>query len=126
MKITNKEFQRFKNACERLSQLLGLQHFTRSYGRCADGDYAQCEIDFKKHALYLRLGESVNDKDLYGGPELCAVHEMCHALTWTLADLASDHDMATAHDENIARRFENMFRALLTPKQLRALGTSKW
>jgi hypothetical protein len=122
MKISNNEFQRFKNACERLSQLMGLQHFTRVYGRCNNDACAECEIDFNKHALYLNLALTTSEPELYGGPELCAIHEMCHALTWTLCDLAGDKHMALVHDENIARRFENMMRALLTPKQLKDLG----
>lgn len=126
MRIPKKDFQRFRNACEKLCQLFGLQHFGHVFThKFIPGTWAQVYVSEGNSAVFtLTTAMLKEDAAGYPGPELLAVHEVAHLLTWALVKQAgkANRDKVMEEWEFQATRTENAIKSLLTPKQLRDLG----
>jgi len=106
--------------------MFGLQHYGHIFlHRYVSDTWAQVYVSEGNNAVFtLTTAMVAADGIGYPGPEALAVHEVAHLLTWPLVKLAAKNnkDGALEEWEFAAIRIENAIQALLTPKQLEALG----
>ena len=121
MKLTNDHFEMFKGYCLEYQEKFNLKHVTLyfKFEKIDGGAYADCESD-KMYVATIRLNKgSIDPKDHGGDVDTflreTARHEMVHAVTGRVYQIASDRwaskDQLFTAEEEVCKLIENIIAA---------------